>query len=297
MDAKLKMSELVDAVSEFLSGSIEEADFSARYIVSEVCGLAIPELSLFPDRILDESESRRIFACARRRSDGEPLQYIFGKAYFRELALDVGTGVLIPRPETELIVSEAVANLPKGGLLCETGAGSGAISLAIASERPDCKVLASELSDKALQYARKNRKKLGIKNARFFKGDLLSPFRGRKFDAIVANLPYVRSADIPRLPCEIRRYEPVTALDGGKDGLDIVRRFFRDAPGFAKDNAFVIAEISPEQFPAMLDFLRELDAYSAVKQIKDLSGRNRFLAARAMPCTYSVNCVRLLNPY
>ncbi|HPN84115.1 MAG TPA: peptide chain release factor N(5)-glutamine methyltransferase [Victivallales bacterium] len=276
----MKLSDIILIVSEYLSGEIPEPDLSAKYIVSEVLGVKIPELVFMGDREISDYTFKKILKLAKRRAKNEPLQYIFGKAYFRNLSLKVGNGVLVPRPETETLVEIALRETPANASICEIGCGSGAISLAFASERPDSKVFASEISSSAIKYARKNKKGLLIKNAFFYNGDLFAPFSGKKFHAILANLPYVTSAEMKKLPREISDHEPHLALDGGKGGIDIVKRFFVEAPKYAIENAFIIAEVSPPQTTKLKKFLAKDIAYSNLHILKDLCGRKRFITAR-----------------
>ncbi len=278
----MKLSYLISLVAEYISGAVKESDTSAKYIISEVLGVRIPELLLMHDKQITKKTIIKIFQCAQRRAQNEPLQYIFGKAYFRDLHLKVGRGVLIPRPETELLVDITLKEIPQNSSVCEIGLGSGAISLSIALERPDCEIFASELSPIALRYARFNKKTLKVKNAKFFKGNLFAPFKHKKFDAIIANLPYVKNTDMKKLPREIRDYEPKMALEGGKDGLDIIRKFFLDAPSFAKSNAFIIAELSSEQISSLKKFLADSGFYSNIRILKDFRKKRRFIAANCL---------------
>lgn len=273
-----KIGNLIYEIEKFLAGKVENPPFSTKYILSEILQIPVPELDFQAEKTVSQQNIKKIISAAKRRSKDEPLQYIFGKAYFRNLILKVGSGVLIPRPETELMVDEILSALPQGGTFCDIGTGSGAIALSVASERPDAKVFASEISTNALKYARYNRKKLKLKNVFIRQGSLFNPFKNQEFDVIAANLPYIKNSDIPKLPCEIRKFEPESALRGGEDGLDLIRQFFIDAIAHSKKNTFIIAEIAPEQTRAIKSFLKKIPQYSNLRIIKDLNDQNRFIS-------------------
>lgn len=271
------IGDLIYEIEKFLAGKVENPSFSAKYILSEILQMPIPELNFQVEKLVVPQKIKKIISAAKRRSKDEPLQYIFGRAYFRNLVLKVGRGVLIPRPETELMVDEILKGLPQGGTFCDIGTGSGAIALSIASERPDTTVFASEISTNALKYAIYNQKKFKLKNVFIRKGSLFAPLKNQKFDVIAANLPYIKDSDIPKLPCEVRKFEPESALRAGIDGLDIIRQFFRDAIAHSKKNTFIIAEIAPEQKRTIKSFLKKISIYSKIRFIKDLNGKNRFV--------------------
>ncbi|HOK04387.1 MAG TPA: peptide chain release factor N(5)-glutamine methyltransferase [Victivallales bacterium] len=271
--------ETINKIRRIFDGKITDSSNSIRYIISEVLALPIPQIDFLKDEIINEKDYQRIMICVKRRAKGEPLQYIFGKAYFRNLTLKVGKGVLIPRPETELMVDEIIKRLPFNGVFCDIGTGSGAIAFAVASERPDSKVFASDISLKALKYARINKRNLKIKNVYLRRASLFSAFKNKKFNVIASNLPYIKNSEIAKLPCEIRKYEPLKALKGGEDGLQIIRKFFFEAYRYSNKGTFVIAEVSPEQAVPLKHFLQEMDIYKNIVIIRDLSGKDRFVAA------------------
>lgn len=172
-------------------------------------------------------------AMAKRRAAGEPLQYILGSAHFRKLRLVVQPDVLIPRPETEMLVEEALAHLPESGVVVDIGTGCGAIGLSIAYERPDVTVLATDLSEPAVACARRNAEIIGV-DVNFYSGDLFAPLpdelRGR-LDMVVANPPYVADSDRHLLSPDVVEHEPHVALFAGPDGLDVTRRLVADSRG------------------------------------------------------------------
>lgn len=238
--------ELKKALAErFLQAGFEAADLEAHYIVCEAAGIPDREFPLYAHEQLTSEAQARAESFASRRLKNEPWQYIFGHAPFRDLELAVGPGCLIPRPETEYSIDLMLDGLPHGASICELGVGSGAISLALASERPDLTVIGVEISPAALKWAELNLNKLALPNVTFLHGDLFSPVAGRKFDLIVANLPYIPESDCGKLPPNVRGYEPDEALFGGADGLDVIARALEQSPSFLNPGGRVFFELDP----------------------------------------------------
>ncbi|MCX6984420.1 MAG: peptide chain release factor N(5)-glutamine methyltransferase [Lentisphaerae bacterium] len=247
----------------------------AELIVSNVIGLPRLELPLNRTLEVTKKQTGRINVLTARRMRHEPLQYVFKEAYFRNLRLKVGSGVLIPRPETEILVEYAMKLAPKNAFVCDIGTGSGAIALAIAQERPDCNVTGIDISDDALKFARENRRMNKIKNVRFRKGNLLKGIN-RKFTIITANLPYINRKDFLSLPCEIRKYEPSSALLAGEDGLKFIKKLISTAHRNLLEGGILILEISPEQESAIQYFFDKTKKYTSIEFTKDLCGKIRF---------------------
>lgn len=203
-----------------------------------------------------------------------------GVAGFRNLELAVGPGVLIPRPETELVADRAMQRLPHGGTLVDVGTGSGAIALAIAQERSDARVLATEAYDDALVWAEKNRAALGL-SVELIKCDLLgglpNELRGA-VDVVVSNPPYVPSGDDSVLAPDVIRYEPHSALFAGPDGLDVLRRIAEQARAWLRRGGWLVLEIGYDQAEAVKRALGEL-GYGRVTVDRDLAGRDRIAEA------------------
>jgi release factor glutamine methyltransferase len=219
---------------------------------------------------------------ARRRAGGEPLQYITGEAYFRRLKLAVGPGVLIPRPETELVTERAMAHLPQGGTLVDIGTGSGAIALAIKNERPDATVYATENAPAALTWARRNIAEQRLEVA-LIEGDLfdgLSDNLRGKLDVVVANLPYVATGDTESLPIDVGKHEPPEALFAGPDGLALVRRIADEARGWLNPGGWLVLEIGETQGEMVRDLL-EGETYQDVTIGVDLARWPRIAEGKA----------------
>ncbi|HUA08910.1 MAG TPA: peptide chain release factor N(5)-glutamine methyltransferase, partial [Candidatus Acidoferrales bacterium] len=210
-------------------------------LVTFVTGKSPAYLRAHPNEPLSDEEQARYNELAARRAEGEPLAYVIGSVGFYRREFMVDARVLIPRPETEHLVEAAIAHLQDytAARVLDVGTGSGAIALTIAAEVPQARVDAVDASPEALVVAIENRRRLQLdRRVAFYLGDLLDPVRGKHYDAIVANLPYVPSGQgDPEL-----RFEPQMALDGGPDGLDFYRRFFASAPPMLNPGGVLLAE-------------------------------------------------------
>ena len=225
---------------------------------------------------------RRALSLARRRAGGEPLQYVTGIAGFRRLELRVGPGVFIPRPETELVVAQALAHLPEKGVAVDVGAGSGAIALAVADERADARVLATEASAAALEWARANRDRLSLE-VELYHCDLLSglpPGLRRRIDVVVSNPPYISLPESASLPPEVRDHEPHEALFAGDDGIELLRRIAESARSWLRVGGWLVLEIGASQGALALALLEE-QGYDQRSVKPDYNGRPRIAVGRA----------------
>jgi release factor glutamine methyltransferase len=229
---------------------------------------------------LDAPTQAAFEALLRRREAGEPVAYITGWRGFWSLELEVSAATLIPRPETELLVEQALLRLPSGAPLelVDLGTGSGAIALALAHERPRWKITASDASSAALAVARRNARRLQLGQVRFVEGDWLAPLAGQCFDAIVSNPPYIE-ADDPHLQRGDLRFEPATALAAGVDGLDDIRRIVDAARAHLKAHGWLLFEHGWDQGEAVRSLLSSA-GYSDVFTAKDLEDRDRVSGGR-----------------
>ena len=276
--AKLKELSLL-----FKREGIEDHAREAATLLTET--LCIDKAALHTGPLeIDEKISQELDLFAARRIQGEPLHYIIGHVDFFGLRIDVGKGVLIPRPETELMVEEAIRLITArhGSLaVLDLCTGSGCIALTLAKEIQRAVVLGIDRSEKALSYARRNAQCNSIGNAVFIKGDLFNTLSAdARFDCIISNPPYIRTNDISRLQKEIG-YEPIEALDGGEDGLDFYRRILDKAPRHLKKNGIVILEIGFNQ----ADCIRRLAAQHGFKNIsfvKDYAGIERIFIGEGL---------------
>ena len=240
----------------------------AELLLASVLGVERGRLVVDARSELDASALARFEALVARRAAREPVAYILGRKEFRRIELFVDRRVLIPRPETELLV-EVGLSLPSGARVVDIGTGSGAVALALADERPDLSIVGTDVDPDALAVARENGARLGLQVS-FLEADLLEGLDGR-FDAVLANLPYVASG--VDLPPEIARYEPAGALFSGPDGLDLIRRLLPMVAGLP----LVALEVGLAAYVASL--AREV-GFGSVEILRDLAGHERVVVAR-----------------
>src|SRR5829696_2601608 len=266
--AQTSIREALDsAVIALTAAGCETPRLDAELLLAAAMGVDRAVIVSDPSRALEPDAARRFMEYAARRREREPVAYILGRKGFRSIELAVDPRVLIPRPETEHLV-EALLGLPHGARVCDVGTGSGAIALALAAERPDLEVLATDASEDALTVARANAERLRLAVS-FHHGDLLADAPG-PLDAVVSNPPYVE--DGAELAPEIVRHEPALALRAGPDGLDLIRRLL---PAAGATEARVMAlEIGAGQAGAVGDLLREA-GFPRVAVVPDLAGIQR----------------------
>ncbi|MGD0281774.1 MAG: HemK/PrmC family methyltransferase [Dissulfurispiraceae bacterium] len=318
MNAITKMKE-VSALFE--QSGIEDPAREAEMLVTGV--LDIDRAGLYAgDAGVPEDRANYIDELAVRRTRGEPIQYLIGHVLFYGLKIHVGSGVLIPRPETELLVEEAIKVIEsesrrtgvkdgngesgnrRTGVTAEAKdiaptlrlsdspirrftdslsildlcTGSGCIALALARHFPEAIVYGVDASEAAMVYATQNAVANDIHNVGFRLGNLFEPVSSLGFDCIVSNPPYVRHDEIKTLQREIKEYEPLTALDGGRDGLDFYRRILREAPAYLRENGTILLEAGFGQS----DSIRELAMRAGFTELyftKDFAGIERVAAA------------------
>lgn len=253
-----------------MATAVERLD--SELLLASVLGVTREELYLRPpgSSQLAGEDAARYEALLARRAAGEPVAYLLGCKGFRWIELDVDPRVLIPRPETELLV-EVGLGLPRGARVADVGTGSGAIALALADERPDLRITGIDVSADALVVARANGARLGL-SVDFVQGDLLV---GGPYDAVLANLPYV--CDGEELPLDVAGFEPPGALYGGPDGLDVIRRLVSVAADAAVP--FIALEVGFGQADAVAEQLRGA-GWASVSRVRDLAGIERVVVGR-----------------
>jgi release factor glutamine methyltransferase len=261
---------------------------SAEWLLSAATGLSRVELYAHHDRPLTDVERAALREGVKRRASGEPLQYVTGEVAFRHLVVKVRPGVLIPRPETEVLVDavrsavdEAIA-ARGAALVADLCTGSGCIALAIAQESPAARVHAGDVSPIAVEVAAENADRLGLsERVSVVCADLFEALPAEligRFDVVVSNPPYVPSADVPELPMEVAGFEPRLALDGGADGLDVYRRILLGAREWLRPGGVLGVELDERMVRiAAADAERW---YQGVRVISDLAGRDRIVVAR-----------------
>jgi release factor glutamine methyltransferase len=256
----------------------DTARLDAELLVAEALGVDRSRLVIDSRRGLGSGEQLTIEQLIARREARQPVAYILGRRDFRHLTLEVDPRVLIPRPETELLVEVGLV-VGSGARVLDVGTGSGAVALALADERPDLDVLGIDVDPDAVTVARGNAERLGLE-VRFEVGDLLDPAqdqvdRGRT-DAVLANLPYV--AEGASLPPDVDRYEPRSALFAGADGLDVIRRLVDQATCLDPRPALIALELGPEQAGEVAALVSH--GWDRVERLRDLAGRERVVVGR-----------------
>ena len=270
---------LADGVRTLRAAGLATARQDAEWLLAEELGVRRLDLYTDPPAV-GAAAARRYAAALARRAAHEPLQHLLGWEEFRGLRFGVGPAVLIPRPETELLVEWALEFVPPGATVCDLGTGSGCVAAAIATARPDARVLAVEVSAAARAVAARNLAALGLAaRVTVLGGDLFEPLAGwaGAVDLIVANPPYIPTGALPALPAEVRAWEPRRALDGGSDGMAVSRRIIAGAPGVLAGGGALALEIGEGQAPPLAATMRAR-GFVDVTTRHDLAGVERYLA-------------------
>lgn len=270
--------EVIQSATGYLGKhGVEDPRLNAEHLLAHALGRRKRlDLYLEFDRPLSDAEREPMRDLVRARSLGTPLQHLLGTAEFHGRVFKSDARALIPRPETEQLVELAQARIPSPtARLLDVGTGSGVIAVTLALANPDATVVATDLSPAALELARENAATLGA-NVEFLEADLLPPGDAR-FDVIVANLPYIPSAEIAGLSREVQR-DPASALDGGEDGLDLVRRLVDLAPARLEPISHLLLEIGHDQAAMVADLLTAR-GYREVTIARDYPGVERFVLA------------------
>lgn len=280
-----------DAIREgrrfLLAAGVESASLDAEVLLAEVLGMTKTELYLRIETPLKLEDERRFWKRLQRRVQREPLAYITGQKEFWSLDFVVAPGVLIPRPETELLVEVALDRLKaiatnRPSNILDLGTGSGVIAVSLAKERLEASIWAVDISLSALEIARVNSNRhVEAGRIKFLQGDLFEPVRAQKngFDLIVSNPPYIRTGELSTLAPDIRDWEPRTALDGGMDGMEYYRRIVGEAHHFLTPAGAIVLEISPELSQAVVDLFTRSGRYQRASLHADLAGKDRVIAA------------------
>jgi release factor glutamine methyltransferase len=281
---------VADAIRSCVSrlGAFETAKSDADELVSRLVGVGRGDLKLQQSRVLTPDEWRQLDSWLRRRASGEPVQYITGRAAFRDLDLDVGGAVLIPRPETELLVESVLAVLREqlfewpAPRVLDLGTGSGAIALALASEWKDAIVTATDASDEALEVARANARRLGLEaRVEFRIGEWFDAVGGDdRFEVVVSNPPYIATTEAESLPGDVRNFEPGRALYSGESGLDALREIVEEAPRHLVTGGLLALELDETRAGEVAAWFEGAHDWSGVDLKEDLAGKPRILVAR-----------------
>ena len=273
----MRARDQIGAVAELAATAMQDAELLLLHTLS----LPRTILYTYPGRLLNEREQEAFAAAVARRVQGEPIQYIIGMQEFYGLALAVSPAVLIPRPETELLVEAVLDRLPLDGALriADVGTGSGAIAIAIAWHLREARITAIDRSREALAVARRNAQAHGVAGQiEFVESDLLSGVAaGATFDAVLSNPPYVPEGDRAGLERQVREFEPAMALFAGADGMAVYDRLLPQAWACLRPGGLLALEIGAGQREAIAARLRD---WRAVQFLKDLRGIPRTVVAR-----------------
>ena len=277
----MRILELINKTTPYLDkAGVASPRLTIELLLAHVLKKKRLQIYLEFERELDDATLEILRGLVKRRVAGEPLQYVTGEAEFCGLKLTVDRRVLIPRPETELLVEVVAARKP--ATVVDVGTGSGCIALALAQRLPAAEITATDVSPDALAVAKANAARYDFKNfTRLLQGDLLSIFPDSlTVDAIVSNPPYIASGELAKLPREVKDFEPAQALFAGVDGLEVIRRLVLEAKRFLSPAGFVALEIGAGQRAAVAE-LFESAGYKVAQVEKDLQGHERVIVAVA----------------
>lgn len=256
-----------------------EAKQESEYLLSSICAISITQQHTYPDKPLTEQQLKNFNNAIKRRLDGEPIAHITGSRGFWDMELKVTPDVLIPRPDTECLVEQSLLRIPQkqSCQVADLGTGSGAIALAIARERSQCQITATDKSNAALQIAKENAEMLGVKNIDFICGSWLQPLRQLKFDIIISNPPYIPAND-PHLQQGDLLSEPIDALVSGLDGLEDIEKIIANAKQNLKQDGYLLLEHGYDQYQKVSELFNK-HGYKQVFTIKDHGGNERVTGA------------------
>lgn len=265
--------ELISAIARLRDAGVETPQLDSQLLMAYALGCSRLDVVAHPERVLTDPQLTLLRDMLQRRATRYPLAYILGEKEFFGLLLEVTPAVLIPRPETEILVEQVLARVGDDARIADIGTGSGAIAVAMAVNLRAARIWATDTSEDALKVARANAEKHAVsERVSMISGDLLEPLvlKGLQFDAVVSNPPYIPSAVIESLEPEVRR-EPVGALDGGADGLDAYRGLFPQAIACTK---LVAVEFGIGQGDSVADIAKAA-GFSDVEIVRDLAGIER----------------------
>lgn len=276
----MTLRKIIDRSAGPLAAISPNPRLDAEVLAMHALGLTRSDLITRADRSLSRDEHATVEALVQRRVQGEPVAYIVGNREFWSLLLNVTPATLIPRPETELLVEQALLRIPADAELhiADLGTGSGAVALAIARERPGCQITATDICHEALAVARENAAHLDLTNVEFRRGSWLAPFHEETFDLIVSNPPYVRERD-PHLDRGDVRHEPRRALVAGHDGLDAIRHIASRARKHLRSGGHLLLEHGYDQAESVASLCRWY-GYRDVTSRRDLADHERVTTAR-----------------
>lgn len=280
------VASILSKTAEYLrEKGLENPRLNAEVLLGHVLGLKRIDLYLNYHQPLQNGELSLFRSLVKRRLAGCPLQYLTGEAEFYSLSFQVDPAALIPRPETEILVKAILERLkPMAPPLkvADVGTGSGAIAIALAVHLREARFWATDRSAQALALARRNAHRHAVADRIFFsQGDLFEPLRGEEgtFTAVVSNPPYVSSDQLRELPREIRLHEPLMALDGGSDGLEVIRRLVAGAPQFLAEGGILALEVGAGQAAEVAKLMVKTEFLGRPQVLEDYAGVERVVLA------------------
>lgn len=284
-----KVLPLLERAAQFLEGkSSDSPRLDAELLLAEVLGLRRIDLYLQYDRTVTEEEVSRFRELTKRRAEGCPTAYILGRKEFYSLTFQVGTGVMIPRPETEHLVMEVIETCERERLsrvvIADIGTGCANIAVALAKDLPDASILATDISQEALKYAQLNIARHQLESRiQLLTGNFLDALRAsgvsKKLDFVVSNPPYISEKEFQKLPAGVRDYEPAVAFLAGKDGLDAYRAIISQSAEFPKAGGHLILELGAGVSEKVKTLVEEGGHYSDIVIRRDFSAIDRVLHA------------------
>ena len=281
----MKIRELIhQAARDLEAGGFPTPRLDAEVLLAHCLGSDRLHLYTNADTRLPETDIERFLRFASRRRQGEPVAYIIGRKEFWSAVFEVDRRVLIPRPETEILVEECLKVLDTAHLgharILDLGTGSGAIGVTLAAELENAHVFATDISPEALAVALRNARRSGVENRMaFLAGNLFAPLSG-KFDMIASNPPYISEAEYQDLPADVKRYEPSLALRAGPDGMDFHRAIIMQSHGYLKSGGWLMLEIGSGQKERIEALLHQAGIFDEIRFRRDYAGWNRVAAGR-----------------
>ena len=275
---------IFQATAQLEGAGIPSARLDAEVLLAFCLNSDRLELMKNPEKLLDNAEQTSFCAFIARRLRHEPVAYITGRKAFWSFTLEVNNDVLIPRPDTEVIVEEALAVLNAHPVdqprILDIGTGSGAIALALASEVPGAQITATDISEMALAVAKKNALALGRdQQVTFLQGNLFTPAHGT-FDLIVSNPPYISAGEYETLPAGVKDFEPRVALFAGKSGLEFYENLVYQAKDYLKEKGWLLLEIGGKQSREVRNLLEMTEFYDSIDVRADYAGLSRVIKGR-----------------